>query len=132
MNWDWMWEFGGKSKWSKLVVVGIDGVFINKKPATKNHERIMYFSKDIGLLSCLSRMHYKTKLDSFELQETDQRCYIHNQSSSTFNHVDKDDYDYIKFPFTKKAVIILETNFGEDYIIGVMMDQDKILGELLA
>lgn len=129
MTYNWLWEFGGKSKWNKLVVVGIDGVFINKKQVDKNHERIMYFSKELGLLSCLSRMHYKT--DSFELNETDQRCYIYNRSSSIFNHVAKEDYDYIKFPFTKKAVMILETNFGDDYIIGVIIDQDKILGELL-
>ena len=129
MNFDWVWSFGGKKKWDKLIVANIDGAFINKKQIDPDHERIMYFSKDLGLLSCLSRMHYKT--DKYIIQESEQRHYIYNESSSVFNNVDKEDYDYIKFTSTKKAIIILETNVNDDYIIGVLLDQDRILKELL-
>lgn len=124
-----MWSFGGKKKWDKLIVANIDGAFINKKQIDPDHERIMYFSKDLGLLSCLSRMHYKT--DKYIIQESEQRHYIYNESSSVFNNVDKEDYDYIKFTSTKKAIIILETNINDDYIIGILLDQDRILKELL-
>lgn len=129
MNFDWVWNFGGKKKWDKLIVANIEGAFINKKQIEPDHERIMYFSKDLGLLSCLSRMHYKT--DKYIIQESEQRHYIYNESSSVFNNVDKEDYDYIKFTSTKKAIIILETNIDDDYIIGVLLDQDRILKELL-
>lgn len=129
MNFDWVWNFGSKKKWDKLIVANIEGAFINKKQIEPDHERIMYFSKDLGLLSCLSRMHYKT--DKYIIQESEQRHYIYNESSSVFNNVDKEDYDYIKFTSTKKAIIILETNIDDDYIIGVLLDQDRILKELL-
>lgn len=132
MNFDWVWSFGGKKKWDKLIVANIDGAFISRELTDHdchNHNRIMYFSKDLGLLSCLSRMHYKT--DKYTIQESEQRHYIYNESSSVFNSVDKEDYDYIKFTSTKKAIIILETNVNDDYIIGILLDQDRILKELL-
>ena len=132
MNFDWVWSFGGKKKWDKLIVANIDGAFISRELTDHdchNHNRIMYFSKDLGLLSCLSRMHYKT--DKYTIQESEQRHYIYNESSSVFNNVDKEDYYYIKFTSTKKAIIILETSVNDDYIIGVLLDQDRILKELL-
>ena len=132
MNFDWVWNFGGKKKWDKLIVANIDGAFISRELTDHdchNHNRIMYFSKDLGLLSCLSRMHYKT--DKYTIQESEQRHYIYNESSSVFNNIDKEDYYYIKFTSTKKAIIILETSVDDDYIIGVLLDQDRILKELL-
>ena len=132
---EWKWKYYTKSRWMNMYVVDIDGVFIKKmlecdtfKP-NPVHEIIFWFSHNIGTLVGLGHMYFKT--DSWCVEEKESNWIAHNKDKTAWNSKGKDDFDYIEFATSKKCLIITEENYERQYIIGVLIDLDTILNELL-
>ena len=132
---EWKWQYYNKSHWIKMYVVDIDGVFVKKtlecdtfKPDPV-HENIFWFSHVIGTLAGVGHMYFKT--DSWCVEEKESNWIVHNKDKTVWNSKGKDEFNYIEFATSKKCLIITEENCERQYIIGVLMDSDTILDELL-